>query len=86
MKQLGETLNEKYRIAGSKGRNKVRLELGDLILVHFRKDRFQELRKSRLMPRATGPFKVLEKIKDNAYKIELPPNFGVGPTFNILNL
>jgi hypothetical protein len=38
------------------------------------------------MPRAAGPFKVLEKINDNAYKLELPPEFGVSPTFNISDL
>jgi hypothetical protein len=35
---------------------------------------------------ADGPFKILEKINDNAYKLELPPKFGVSPTFNILDL
>jgi 4-hydroxy-L-threonine phosphate dehydrogenase PdxA len=39
------------------------------------------------MPRANGPFKVIEKINDNAYKLELPANFGmVSPTFNIVDL
>ena len=38
------------------------------------------------MPRADGPFKVLEKINDNAYKLELPVDFGVSPTFNIADL
>ena len=38
------------------------------------------------MPRADGPFKVLERINDNAYKLELPADFGVSPTFNIANL
>jgi hypothetical protein len=38
------------------------------------------------MPRAAGPFKVLEKINDNAYKLELPLKFGVSPTFNISDL
>ena len=39
------------------------------------------------MPRAAGPFKVLEKINDNAYKLELPADFGtVSPTFNIADL
>jgi hypothetical protein len=28
-----------------------------------------------------GPFKILEKISDNAYKLELPPEFGVSPAF-----
>jgi hypothetical protein len=35
---------------------------------------------------ADGPFKILEKINDNAYKLELPLEFGVSPTFNISDL
>src|SRR5947207_13267445 len=81
-----EKMNEIYRIAGNKGRKEVILEPGDLVWVHLRKERFPELRKSKLMPRATGPFKVLEKINDNEYKLELPPDFGVSPTFNISDL
>jgi hypothetical protein len=38
------------------------------------------------MSRANGPFKILEKINDNAYKLELPPEYGVSPTFNISDL
>ena len=38
------------------------------------------------MPHANGPFKVLEKINDNAYKLELPVDYGVSPTFNIADL
>lgn len=29
---------------------------------------------------------IFEKINDNAYKLELPPDFGVSPTFNISDL
>jgi len=79
-------MNEKYKIAASKGRKELKLEPGELVWVHLRKDRFPDLRKSKLMPRAAGPFKVLEKINDNAYKLELPPDFGVSPTFNISDL
>jgi hypothetical protein len=35
------------------------------------------------MSRATGPFKILAKINDNAYKLDLSSEFGVSPTFNI---
>jgi hypothetical protein len=60
--------------------------VGDFVWLHLRKDRFPELRKSKLMPRAAGPYKILEKINDNAYKLELPPEFWVSPTFNIADL
>ena len=79
-------MTEKYRIAGSKGRKEIKFEPGDLVWLHLRKDRFPELRKSKLMSRADGPFKILEKINDNAYKLDLPPDFGVSPTFNISDL
>ena len=38
------------------------------------------------MPRADGPFEILEKINDNAYKVELPGDYGVSATFNIADL
>ena len=77
-----ERMNAKYKLAGDKGRKHVVFAPGDLVWLHLRKDRFPELRKSKLMPRADGPFKVLEKINDNAYKLELPIDFWVSPTFN----
>jgi hypothetical protein len=52
----------------------------------LRKVRFSELTKSKLMSRAAGPFKILTKINDNAYKLELPPELGDSPSFNILDL
>ncbi|WVZ90251.1 hypothetical protein U9M48_036567 [Paspalum notatum var. saurae] len=81
-----ENMNAKYKIAGSKGRKEVKLGLGDLVWLHLRKDRFPDLRKSKLMPHADGPFNIFEKINDNAYKLELPPDCGVSPTFNISDL
>jgi hypothetical protein len=62
------------------------LELGDLVWLHLRKEQFPNLRKSKLMFCTDGPFMILEKINDNAYQLELPLEFGVSPTFNILDL
>jgi hypothetical protein len=81
-----EKINEKYHIAAIKGRKEVKLELSYLVWLHLRKEQFQELRKSKLMSRAAGPFKILAKINDNTYKVELPPKFRVSPSFNILDL
>jgi hypothetical protein len=38
------------------------------------------------MSHAAGPFKIPAKINDNAYKLELPSEFGVSPSFNISDL
>jgi hypothetical protein len=59
---------------------------GDLVWLHLRKERFPNLRKSKLMPRADGLFKVLDRISENAYKLHLPTDFGVSHIFNIANL
>ena len=60
-------MNAKYKTAGDRGRKHVVFDAGDLVWLHLRKDRFPDLRKSKLMPRVAGPFKVLERINDNAY-------------------
>jgi hypothetical protein len=61
-------------------------ELGDLVWLHWRKERFSDLRKFKSMPRVDGPFKILKKINENAYKLDLHVHFGVSPTFNIVGL
>ena len=62
------------------------LEPGDLVWVHLCKDRFPDQCKSKLQPQADGPFKVLRKINDNAYEIDLPSTYGVSTSFNVTDL
>jgi len=38
------------------------------------------------MPRAEGPFGVLEHINNNAYTLNLPGTYGVSKTFNVADL
>ena len=56
-----ERVNAKYKLDGDKGRKHVVFAPEDLVWLHLRKDRFLDLHKSKLMPCADGPFKVLEK-------------------------
>src|SRR6187401_2980514 len=60
---------------------------GDLVWLHLRKDRFPLERKSKLLPRADGPFKVLARYNDNAYKIDIPRDkYNVSDIFNVTDL
>ena len=61
--------------------------IGDLVWLHLHKDRFPNECKSKLVPRADGPFKVLARYNDNTYKIELPRDkYTVSDTFNVKDL
>lgn len=75
-----EKKNESYAKYANKGRKKVVFEPEDRVWVHMRKERFPLQRKSKLQPMGDGPFQVLSKINDNAYKIELPGKYGVSVT------
>ena len=79
-------MTEQYTKRVNKTRKKLVFEQGDLVWVHLRKDQFLEQRKCKLQPHGDGPFAVLERINDNAYKIDLPEEYGVSPTFNVSDL
>jgi len=75
-----------YATKGNRGRNELVLNEGDWVWLHLRKDRFPSKRKSKLSPRGDGPFQVLERINNNAYRLDLQEEYGVSNTFNITNL
>ena len=52
----------------------------------MRKERFPARRRSKLHPRGDDPFQVLERINDNAYKLDLPGEYNISATFNVSDL
>ncbi|KAH9697902.1 Endonuclease [Citrus sinensis] len=81
-----ERRTEQYAKQANKGRHKPVFKPGDWAWLHMRKERFLERRKSKLLPREDGPFQVLERINDNAYKLDLPSEDNVSATFNVSDL
>ena len=81
-----EQSNKKYKERADRRRKKVVFKTGDLVWIYLRKARFPTGRYGKLQPRADGPFRVLERINDNAYKIELPGDYNVSGTFNVADL
>ena len=81
-----ERRTEQYARQANKGRYKMVFEPGDWVWLHMRKERFPAQRRSKLLPRGDGPFQILERINDNAYKLDLPGEYNVSATFNVTDL
>lgn len=61
-------------------------EVGDLVLAHLRKERFPKREYNKLKFKQIGSCRVLRKFSTNTYEIELPPDVGISPIFNVADL
>ena len=89
MKKLHERVRNQiklYAAKGNRGRKELVLNEGDWVWLHLRKDRFSTKRKFKLSPRGDDPFRVLERITNNAYRLDLPEEYGVSNTINLTDL
>jgi hypothetical protein len=86
VQQQIEKRNRVYATKSNKGRKHVVMQPRDWVWVHMRKKRFPAHRKSKLQPRGVGPFQILDRINDNAYKVDFPGEYGVSATFNVSDL
>ncbi|GKF83429.1 hypothetical protein Tco_0245085, partial [Tanacetum coccineum] len=78
--------NKQYKEHTDKRRKQVLYRENDLVWIHLRKYCFSAGHFGKLKPRGDGPFRVLKKINENAYKIELPGHYNVSATFNVADL
>ncbi|KAL3645775.1 hypothetical protein CASFOL_010955 [Castilleja foliolosa] len=78
--------NERYKRAPDMHRNNRVFQVGDLVLIHLQKERFPAGRFKKLNPPVDGPFRIVERINNNAYKVDLPGKYNVSATFNVADL
>jgi len=81
-----EKLNEQCKAKAYKNHTHLDFEPRDLIWLHLRKVRFPSRKKSNLMARGDGPYKIVQMVRDNAHKIELSGDINISSTFNIRDL
>ncbi|KAI0491510.1 hypothetical protein KFK09_025770 [Dendrobium nobile] len=83
IKKKIEQSNTDYKINADKKRRFKEFKVGDFVMVRIRPERFPPGSVKKLHARSVGPFKILAKVNNNAYVLELPEGFNMNPTFNI---
>lgn len=56
-----------------------------MVWVHLQREHFPPRKFFKLQPKVDGPFKVIQQVGDNAYKIDLPNNYSVSTSFNVFD-
>ncbi|MCO5564194.1 hypothetical protein L7F22_017852 [Adiantum nelumboides] len=79
---------EKQKKAADKHRRRLDLQLGQYVLLKFPKARLKKQRQAKekvvkLLTRYYGPFKIIDKINDVTFKLDLPSTWNIQNAFQI---
>ncbi len=77
---------ERQQHYANRHRRELLFEVGESVLISTHNMRLKRGLTPKLSNRYIGPFKIISKISDNAYKIELPANYKMHPVINVSSL
>jgi hypothetical protein len=60
--------------------------VGDLVLSHLRKERFQRGTYNNMKMKNIGPCKILRNFEANSYELELADDVAISPIFKIIDM
>ena len=84
-KHLAKTMSQQ-KVQADKHRRYIVYNVGQYVWLSTDHVHEPASRSSSLKHKYAGPYKIIEKINDNAYRLELPPNSKVHNVFNISRL
>ncbi|VFR02798.1 unnamed protein product [Cuscuta campestris] len=81
-----EESNNKYKARVDKHRRQVVFDVGDFVWAVLTKDRFPVGEYDKLKDQKIGPCEIVQKINDNAYRLQLPSHLKTSDVFNVKHL
>ena len=78
--------NQNLKERKGEGRIELQFQVEDLVMVYLNKAKLQKGIPRKLYMIRIGPYKILEKYRPNAYKIDLTKDMSLSPISNVKDL